>query len=54
MGGEGRGGIGREGDRRGVLWTVESKKFLKIDPAHTLPVSFKKTTCSHIRLLDTD
>ena len=42
MGGEGRGGIGREGDRRGVLWTVESKKFLKIDPAHTLPVSFKK------------
>jgi len=33
MGGEGMGGNGREGDRRGVLWTVESTKFLKIDPA---------------------
>ena len=33
MGGEGRGGYGRGEDRRGVLWTVESKKFLKIDPA---------------------
>ena len=29
---EKRGGDGREGDRRGVLWTVESKKIIKIDP----------------------